>query len=65
MGSPQNPTKEQIATLEASGKLKQTTSESLKIASGKAEINVLLERQAVALVCVETESKETSETTKT
>jgi xylan 1,4-beta-xylosidase len=50
MGSPQKPTKEQIATLESSGKLKTFNTKNMKINSGKLVIPVALERQAVALV---------------
>lgn len=50
MGSPQNPTQQQINTLETSGKLKNILTKKIKIASGKTIVPVQLERQAVALV---------------
>lgn len=50
MGSPQNPTQQQISTLEESGKLKSITSKKIKISSGKTIVPMQLERQAVALV---------------
>ncbi len=50
MGSPQNPTQQQISTLEESGKLKSISTKKIKIVSGKTMVPVQLERQAVALV---------------
>ena len=50
MGSPQNPTQQQISTLEESGKLKSISNKKIKITSGKTIVPVQLERQAVALV---------------
>ncbi|MGM8360641.1 GH39 family glycosyl hydrolase [Flavobacterium sp. ARAG 55.4] len=50
MGSPQNPTQQQIDTLEESGKLKSISTQKIKITSGKTMVPVQLERQAVALV---------------
>lgn len=50
MGSPQNPTPQQIKTLEESGKLKSISTKKIKITSGKTTVPVQLERQAVALV---------------
>jgi len=50
MGSPQNPTEEQIDILEKSGKLKCISTTKIQIASGKAIMPIKLERQAVALV---------------
>lgn len=50
MGSPKNPSQQQISTLEKSGKLQSISTKKIKIASGKTMIPVQLERQAVALV---------------
>ncbi|MGQ7944196.1 GH39 family glycosyl hydrolase [Flavobacterium sp. WC2509] len=50
MGSPKEPTPQQIDTLEKSGKLKCISTKKIKIASGKVIVPVQLERQAVALV---------------
>ncbi|APA00203.1 GH39 family glycosyl hydrolase [Flavobacterium commune] len=50
MGSPQNPTSEQIALLEKSGKLKCVTTKKVEIRSGKVNVPLQLMRQAVALV---------------
>ncbi|GGI27557.1 GH39 family glycosyl hydrolase [Pedobacter mendelii] len=50
MGSPQTPTKQQITTLEKSGKLKRISSTKIKTSLGKAIVPLKLERQAVALV---------------
>lgn len=50
MGSPQNPTQQQINTLEESGKLKSISNKKIKITLGKTIVPVQLERQAVALV---------------
>lgn len=50
MGSPQNPTSEQIAVLEKSGKLKCVTTKKVEIRSGKMNVPLQLMRQAVALV---------------
>ncbi|MXN90453.1 beta-xylosidase [Flavobacterium sp. Sd200] len=50
MGSPQNPTKEQIATLESAGKLKKISTKNINISKGKTLVSVQLQRQAVALV---------------
>lgn len=51
MGSPQNPTNEQIKELEKAGQL-QTISkqEKLKVTSGKLVINFSLPRQGISLV---------------
>jgi len=51
MGSPQNPTPQQIATLEKAGML-QTIGKPLniKVINGKAAINIQLPRQAVSLL---------------
>lgn len=50
MGSPQNPTKEQIAELEKAGQLQLYTSpEWLKINDGKATLKMNLPRQGVSL----------------
>lgn len=50
MGSPKNPSQQQISTLEKSGKLQSISAKKIKIASGKTMVPVQLERQAVALV---------------
>jgi xylan 1,4-beta-xylosidase len=50
MGSPQNPTQEQIETLEKSGKLKCVLTKKIKINYAKTIVSLKLERQAVALV---------------
>ena len=50
MGSPQNPTSEQIATLEKSGKLESISNKKIAVKSGKANVVLQLKRQAVALV---------------
>lgn len=51
IGSPQNPTTQQIAQLEKAGQLETMgKSENLKINSGKATVNISLPRQGVALL---------------
>jgi len=51
MGSPQNPTKEQIATLEQAGQLKTMGKPSkLKVTKGKALVTIQLPRQGVSLL---------------
>lgn len=50
MGSPQNPTSEQITTLEKAGKLESISNKKIAVKSGKANIVLQLKRQAVALV---------------
>ncbi len=50
MGSPQNPTQEQINTLEKSGKLKCVLTKKTKLDTSKILVPLKLERQAVALV---------------
>lgn len=50
MGSPQQPTAKQVKTLEDSGKLKRVETKSLKTNAGKLELQLSLERQAVALI---------------
>jgi len=51
MGSPQNPTQEQIATLEKAGQLQQINSvETVNIKDHSAQINIALPRQAVTLL---------------
>lgn len=52
MGSPQNPTNEQIKTLETSGQLKRVSTQKSKIDAGKLTLNLKLKRQAVALAKV-------------
>ena len=53
MGSPQNPTQEQIKILEKSGKLKNSSTQKVKINASKIIIPLKLERQAVALLKLE------------
>lgn len=51
MGSPQNPTAAQIAELEKAGQLAMVGSpKKMKVKAGTVEINLGLERQAVALI---------------
>lgn len=51
MGSPQNPTKDQIATLEKAGQLKTMgKSTKLKAIKGKAVVTIQLPRQGVSLL---------------
>lgn len=50
MGSPKNPTKQQIDMLEKSGKLKCISTKKVKITAAKTIIPLKLERQAVALI---------------
>ena len=50
MGSPQNPTQKQVATLEKSGQLKSISTSTIKPIAGKAIIPLQLARQGVALV---------------
>ncbi len=50
MGSPQNPSTEQIAALEKAGQLRKTQSSKLVINSGKVTMPVQLKRQGVALI---------------
>ncbi|MEL1241868.1 GH39 family glycosyl hydrolase [Flavobacterium flavipallidum] len=50
MGSPQNPTSEQILVLEKSGKLESISNKKIAVKSGKANVVLQLKRQAVALV---------------
>lgn len=51
MGSPQNPTAQQVAALEKAGQLQTMgKSENLKINAGKAVIDISLPRQGVALL---------------
>lgn len=51
MGSPQNPTKEQIATLEKAGMLETVGKpQKLKVTNGKLIVNTSLARQGVALL---------------
>jgi len=53
MGSPQNPTSEQIAVLEKAGKLKLVTTKKIKIKSGKYNVSLKLMRQGVALIKID------------
>jgi len=50
MGSPQNPTQQQVNDLEKSGKLKCIQTTEMKIANGEIKVPVKLARQAVALI---------------
>ena len=51
MGSPQNPTPEQIATLEKAGQLKTMGKpQKLKVAGGKLVVNISMPQQAVTLL---------------
>lgn len=50
MGSPQNPTLQQISTLEKAGKLKRISSKKITIRGGKTAVPIQLSRQGVALV---------------
>jgi len=50
MGSPQNPTAEQIAEPEKSGKLASISNTNVVIKSGSIQIPIALRRQAVALI---------------
>ena len=47
MGSPQQPTKEQIARLEKAGQLEQTASKNGKVVNGVLQMNVPLPRQGI------------------
>ena len=51
MGSPQNPTPEQYAQLEAAGKLQELEPpKTVQIGAGEVEVNFLLPRQGVSLI---------------
>ncbi len=51
MGSPQNPTKEQIAELEKAGQLKLKTSpEWIDVANGQTNVDLMIGRQAVSFL---------------
>ena len=50
MGSPQNPTPQQILILEKSGKLKSISTQKKKIVDNKTIVQLKMERQAVALI---------------
>ena len=47
MGSPQQPTKEQIAQLEKAGQLEQTANKNEKVKNGLLQMNVPLPRQGI------------------
>jgi xylan 1,4-beta-xylosidase len=47
MGSPQQPTKEQIAQLEKAGQLEQTSNKTSKLTNGSLQMNVPLPRQGI------------------
>lgn len=53
MGSPQQPTPEQISQLEKAGQLEQTGKSSEVVQGGKLTVNVNLQRQGVVLLKVE------------
>jgi xylan 1,4-beta-xylosidase len=47
MGSPQQPTKEQIAQLEKAGQLEQTGNKNEKVTNGTLQMNAPLPRQGI------------------
>ena len=53
MGSPQNPTKEQITTLEKAGQLKMIDKPKKITVKGKTELKILLPRQGVSLLKID------------
>jgi xylan 1,4-beta-xylosidase len=53
MGSPQQPTREQIAQLEKAGQLKRTAGRNEKIRNGSLQMNVLLPRQGIVFYKME------------
>ncbi|WP_276484201.1 GH39 family glycosyl hydrolase [Paraflavitalea pollutisoli] len=53
MGSPQQPSAEQVAQLEKAGQLAQTGSQSIPVVDGQASIPLRLERQGVVLLKLE------------
>jgi xylan 1,4-beta-xylosidase len=53
MGSPQKPSAQQLRELERAGQLAELASSKVKIENSAGRINVILPRQAVALVVVE------------
>lgn len=53
MGSPQQPTPEQISQLEKAGQLDQTGTSSERVQDGKLTVNVSLQRQGVVLLKLE------------
>jgi xylan 1,4-beta-xylosidase len=53
MGSPQNPSKEQIAILEKAGQLQTVASQKMNIANGKLMLDIKMPQQAVALLLLE------------
>jgi xylan 1,4-beta-xylosidase len=53
MGSPQSPTKEQIATLHAASKMRAVARDLDRTAVGKAQLNLVLPRQSVKLIEIE------------
>jgi len=53
MGSPQKPSAQQLRELERAGQLAELASSKVKIENSAGHINVILPRQAVALLVVE------------
>jgi len=53
MGSPQQPTKDQIAQLEKAGQLEQTASKNGKVVNGVLQMNVPLPRQGIVFYKVQ------------
>jgi xylan 1,4-beta-xylosidase len=53
MGSPPKPSTQQLRELERAGQLAELASSKVKIENSAGHINVILPRQAVALVAVE------------
>jgi xylan 1,4-beta-xylosidase len=53
MGSPQQPTKEQVAQLEKAGQLQQTTKRNEKIKNGLLQMNVPVPRQGIVFYKME------------
>lgn len=53
MGSPQQPTKEQIAQLEKAGQLERTASKTLRTINGSLQMDVPLQRQGIVFYKIE------------
>jgi xylan 1,4-beta-xylosidase len=53
MGSPQQPTAEQIVQLEKAGKLDQTETSKASIVNGRLQLTMQLPRQGIAFVNIE------------
>jgi xylan 1,4-beta-xylosidase len=47
MGSPRQPTKEQIQELEKAGQLQQTAAKTSKVNNGLLQMNIPLQRQGI------------------